>query len=397
MSGTLATEVKLARMALRAFKHENLAINLFYKDLDTEFKGVEVGGVVNVKVPIRFQSYEGRVAQPQNYAQSTIAVKVDKQRGVAWTTNQVDMTLNANPAKLYKELIVPAIREIATQVDLDLFTMALDVANTIGTAGTTPSTFLSIAQVAQRLTNVSVPQKGRKFVVDPAYQATMSDALKGLFQPSMVEDWLKSMSLGGLAQFDFFVSNNLPTLTKGTPGGTPLVNGANQTGSSIAIDGLTATTGTYKKGDVVTFASCYDVNPVNRVTQTYLKPFVVTANFTADSGGAGNLSISPAIVTEGAYKNCSVSPANNDAIVQLTSAASTCMNNIAFYPDAFAFVSVPIKLPDMEGIGHTETKDGISCTVTKGWDVKNGEMMYRVDFLYGKKALYPEQACRHLG
>lgn len=392
---TIATEVRLARMALRAFKHENLAINLFYKDLNTEFKGVEHGGVVNVKVPVRFQSYEGRVAQTQPYNQATIPVKLDKIRGVAWTTNQVDMSINVSHEKLYRELIVPAMREISTQVDLDLFTMVLDVANTIGTAGTTPSTFLSIAQVAQRLTQVSVPQKGRKFVVDPAYQATMADALKGLFQPSLVEDYLKSMSLGGLAQFDFFVSNNLPTLTKGAPGGTPLINGANQTGSSIAIDGLSST-GTYKKGDTVTFASCYDVNPVNRVTQTYLKPFAVTADFTA-SGGAGNLSISPAIVTEGAYKNCSVSPANNDAITQLTSAASTCMNNIAFYPDAFAFVSVPIKLPDYEGVGHTETKDGISCTVTKGWDVERLEMMYRVDFLYGKKSLYPEQACRHLG
>lgn len=394
---TIATEVKLARMALRALKHENLAINLFHKDLDSEFKGAEVGGVVNVKVPVRFQSYEGRQAQIQPYNQATIPVKVDKLRGVAWTTNQVDMTLNTKPEKLYQDLIVPAMREIATQVDLDLFTMVLDVANTIGTAGTTPSTFLSIAQVAERMTNVSVPQKGRKFVVDPAYQATMADALKGLFQPSMVEDYLKSMSLGGLAQFDFFVSNNLPRLTKGTPGGTPLVNGANQSGSSIVIDGMTGTTGTYKKGDVVTFASCYDVNPVNRVTQTYLKPFVITADVTADSGGNATLSISPAIVTEGAYKNCSASPANNDAITQLTSAASTCMNNIAFYPDAFTFVSVPLKLPDQDGVGHTETKDGISCTVTKGWDVMRMEMVYRVDFLYGKKALYPEQACRHLG
>lgn len=390
---SIATEVKLARMALRAFKHENLAINLFYKDLNTEFKGVEHGGVVNVKVPIRFQSYEGRVAQIQNYNQQTIAVKVDKLRGVAWSTNQVDMTITAKPEKLYQELIVPAMREISTQVDLDLFTMALDVSDAIGTAGTTASTFLTTAQVAGRMTKVSVPQQGRKLVVDPDYQVTMADALKTMYNPELVKDYLRKMYIGGIAQFETYISNNLPRLTVGVPGGTPRINGANQTGNSIAIDGLAAA-GTYKKGDVVTFASCYDVNPVNRVTQTYLKPFVVTADFTA-SGGAGNLSISPAIVTEGAYKNCSVSPANDDLIVHVTS--SNCANNIAFFPDAFAFVSVPLKLPDMEGVGHTETKDGISCTVTKGWDVKTLEMIYRVDFLYGKKSLYPEQACRLLG
>lgn len=396
MSGTLATEVKLARLALRAFTHENLAINTFYKDLNSEFKPMDAsGGVVNVKVPIRFQSYRGRVAQPQPYQQTTIPVKVDQHIGVAWTTNQVDVTVHTTPEKLYKELILPAMREIATQVDLDLFTLALDVANCIGTAGTTPNAYLTTAQVAGRMTNVSVPQKDRILVVNPDYQVVMADALKSVYQPEMVKDFLKKMYIGGIAQFDTYISNNLPRLTKGTPGGTPRINGANQTGSSIAIKGLDAS-GTYKKGDVITFASCYDVNPVNRVTQTYLKPFVVTADFTA-SGGAGNLSISPAIITEGAYKNCSVSPTNDDLIVQLTSAASTCMNNIAFYPDAFAFVSVPFQLPDMEGVGWTETKDGISCTVTKGWDVRNLEMMYRVDFLYGKKSLYPEQACRLLG
>lgn len=395
MSGTIATEVKLARMALRAFKHENLAINHFYKDLNSEFKSMDAsGGVVNVKVPIRFQSYKGRVAQPQPYNQTTIPVKVDQSIGVAWTTNQIDVSVHTTPEKLYKELIVPAMREIATQVDLDLFTLVLDVANCFGTAGTTPSTFLSTAEVAGRLTDVSVPTQGRILVVNSAYQVVMADALKTMYNPEMVKDFLKKMYIGGIAQFETYISNNLPRLTKGTPGGTPRINGANQTGASIAIDGLGGATSTYKKGDVVTFASCYDVNPVNRVTQTYLKPFVVTADFT---GASGNLSISPAIVTEGAYKNCSVSPANDDLIVQLTSAATTCMNNIAFYPDAFAFVSVPFKLPDMEGIGHTETKDGISCTVTKGWDVRNLEMMYRVDFLYGKKSLYPEQACRLLG
>ena len=303
------------------------------------------------------------------------------------------MTITAKPEKLYQELIVPAMREISTQVDLDLFTMALDVSDAIGTAGTTASTFLTTAQVAGRMTKVSVPQQGRKLVVDPDYQVTMADALKTMYNPELVKDYLRKMYIGGIAQFETYISNNLPRLTVGVPGGTPRINGANQTGNSIAIDGLAAA-GTYKKGDVVTFASCYDVNPVNRVTQTYLKPFVVTADFTA-SGGAGNLSISPAIVTEGAYKNCSVSPANDDLIVHVTS--SNCANNIAFFPDAFAFVSVPLKLPDMEGVGHTETKDGISCTVTKGWDVKTLEMIYRVDFLYGKKSLYPEQACRLLG
>ena len=51
----------------------------------------------------------------------------------------------------------------------------------------------------------------------------------------------------------------------------------------------------------------------------------------------------------------------------------------------------------MDGVGHTETREGLSVTVTKGWDVKELQMIYRVDFLHGQKPLYPEQAVRLLG
>mgnify|MGYP001578229365 CR=1 FL=1 len=390
---TMPTEVKIAKMALRALRNNNIAINLFYKDLNSEFGKVKEGGVVNVKKPIKFQSALGRTAQIQPYSQTTIPVKVDMHRHVAWEQNMIDATLVKSEKQLYKDLVEPAMIEIAAQVDLDLFTLVKDIPNAIGTAGTTPTTFLSVAQVAGRMTDISVPLKKRNLVVDSAYQVSMADALKTMYNPKLVEDYLQSMYIGGLAEFNVFISQNLPRLTVGVPGGTPLINGANQTGSSIAIDGLSAT-GTYKKGDIVTFASCYEVNPVNRVTQTFLKQFVVTADFTA-SGGAGNLSIEPAIVTTGAYKNCSASPANNDAITHKTS--SDCQNNIAFVKDTFAFVSVPIEIPDMPGVGHTETDEGLSVTVTKGWDVKELQMVYRIDFLYGKKTLYAEQACRHLG
>ena len=53
----LTTEVRLARMALRAFRNNNIATNLFYKDLNSEFKNVEAGGIVNVRKPIKFHDF----------------------------------------------------------------------------------------------------------------------------------------------------------------------------------------------------------------------------------------------------------------------------------------------------------------------------------------------------
>lgn len=393
--GELATEVRLAQMALRALKNNNLAINLFYKDLQSEFKAMpESGGIVNVKKPIKFQSYKGVEAKLQPYKEETIPVKVDNIRGVAWSQNQVDATLSKSPEKLYEMLIEPAMIEISTQIDLELFTMVNKVANGLGTPGNTPSAYLTIAQVAARATNIAVPDSKRKMVVTPTAQAVLADALKDVFHEGRVEKALEKMYIGGLAKMEFFISSSLPRLIKGTPGGTPKVNGANQTGTSVIVDGFAAA-GTLKAGEIITFSNVYDVHPVTRQAHTYLKQFVLNSDFTADGGGEGTLDIRPSIVTEGAYQNCSVGPANNADIVQVTNA--DCVSNIMFYPDAFCVQFVPIKIPDMQGVGHTETREGISVTVTKGWDVMKLQMVYRVDVLYGYRELYPEQAVRLFG
>lgn len=394
---TFATEVTLAKMALRALRNNSVALNLFNRQFKNDFN-YEKGAVVNVKKPMKFIASDGTKRQSQPVRQETTPIKVDTQKHVSWSTNQIDMTLSANPKRLYEEIVEPAMIAITTAVDVDLLTMALDVHNAVGTAGSTPSTYLVIGQVAQRLSDQSVPQKKRKIIIDTAAQVTLADALSkstGVNNPDMIKDFMKSMYLGGLAEMDFYVSQNLPRLTVGVPGGTPRVNGANQTGTSLVIDGMTATTGTYKKGDIITIADVNDVNPVNHNDLNYVKKFVITEDATADGSGNATLSISPAIITSGAYQTCTASPANDALITQVTS--SNCMNNLAFYPDAFTYVTVPIKLPDMEGVGKTVSAEGLTCTVTKGWDIDNYEMVYRIDILYGKKTMLADQACRLLG
>lgn len=83
--------------------------------------------------------------------------------------------------------------------------------------------------------------------------------------------------------------------TLGAGGGTPLVNGASQTGSSIVTNGWPNTTLVLKAGDLITFATgptlVYDV----------------TADGTSDGSGNLTLSISPNIPSGS-------SPGNNDAI-----------------------------------------------------------------------------------
>lgn len=81
----------------------------------------------------------------------------------------------------------------------------------------------------------------------------------------------------------------------GAGGGTPLVAGASQTGTSIDVDGFpTSTTDVVRAGDVVRFAGLDGV-------------YRITADASSDGAGAATLSIIPTIPAGG-------SPADNAAL-----------------------------------------------------------------------------------
>lgn len=85
-----------------------------------------------------------------------------------------------------------------------------------------------------------------------------------------------------------------PTVVKsglGSPAGTPLVNGASQTGRSVVTDGWNASINVFKAGDYVKF--------------DHDKVYTVTADATSDGSGNATIAIEPALVA---------SPANDSAV-----------------------------------------------------------------------------------
>jgi len=97
----------------------------------------------------------------------------------------------------------------------------------------------------------------------------------------------------------FFESNvgSLITLTHpqhltplGSAGGTPLVNGASQTGSSLVTDGWTVSTTVLKAGDIISIGT------------NGSKVYRVTSDVTSDVSGNATINIFPDLIS---------SPANN--------------------------------------------------------------------------------------
>ncbi|MPM97172.1 hypothetical protein SDC9_144345 [bioreactor metagenome] len=70
--------------------------------------------------------------------------------------------------------------------------------------------------------------------------------------------------------------------------------------------------------------------------------------------------------------------------------------NLAFNPNAFAFVTRPLVTP--QGVqSYVTSYNGVSLRVTRGYDMKYKKEMLSMDVLYGYKTMYPELACRYLG
>ena len=71
--------------------------------------------------------------------------------------------------------------------------------------------------------------------------------------------------------------------------------------------------------------------------------------------------------------------------------------NLAFNPNAFAFVTRPLVPAKGGAESYTTSYNGISLRVTVGYDMKYKKEMLSMDVLYGYKTMYEELATRVLG
>jgi hypothetical protein len=235
----------------------------------------------------------------------------------------------------------------------------------------------------------------------PATNASIADSLKGLFNPTpTISEQYKRGRMGTAIGYEWDYDQNLPTHTVGALGGTPLVNGASQTGASLITDGWTAAAATrILQGDVFTIGTgatgCYAVNPVTKANTGELRQFVATADAASDGSGNMTISISPSITTSGGQQTVVASPANNAAITVLGSANTVSPQNLVFHPDAFAvgFVDLPEPYTG-DAFRVTSEELGIAMRVWQSSDWQQDLHGVRIDALYGYTVFYPEFAVR---
>ncbi len=389
-ANSLLTPSIITKETLVILENNLVAAGKVNRQFENQF--VKIGASLTIRKPNRFVVTSGPGLSIQAISEPSTSITINLQKHVDFQFTSTDLTLTIEE---YSERYVkPAAAELANQLDFDVITNFNQVFNLVGTPGTVPASFQSLANVGQRMDEGAVPQDGRCLVLNPAAYWSMANALISLFVRSVAEPALKGF-LANIANFEIYEDQNIQSQTVGAYSGTPVVNGASQTGSSLVTNGWGANiTGVLNLGDVFTLSGVFAVNPKNRQSTGALQNFLVTAAANTDGNGNATLSIFPAITISGAFQTVNASPANLATITPKGSASTAYAQNLGFVRDAFGLVTVPLELPDGVDFKAREMYKNISMRIVRAFDITNYLFPCRIDLLYGTATFYPELACR---
>ena len=360
-------------------------------------EGAKIGTTLNVRKPPRYLGRVGQAIAIENATETSVPVVLNTQRGVDIQFSSQDLALSIDDFS--DRFIKPAIASIANAIDADGMAQFTSVYQNVGTPGTVPNALLTYLNAGVKLSNSAAPLDGERYVVvSPQMQATLVDALKGLFQAaSAIAEQYRKGEMGETAGFDFFMDQNVNTFTTGPQGGSPQVNGSNQTGSSLLTKGWTAAAASrLVVGDTFTIATTNQVNPQSRQSTGQLQQFVVTANFSSAADGTGTISISPPITPSGAFQTTDSTPADGSTITVSGAASTQTPQGLAFHRDWVTLACADLPLPGGVDMAArvADRQLGMSIRLVRAYNITTDQFPCRLDILYGWAPLRPELACR---
>jgi hypothetical protein len=130
-----------------------------------------------------------------------------------------------------------------------------------------------------------------------------------------------------------------------------------------------------------------------------LQQFVVVSNVTANATTTSSttLTISPPIITSGAFQTVSAAALDDATITILGTASTGYAQNMVFHKNAFSLVMVPMVSPPGAVDVARKSYNGYSVRVIPYYDGTNDVSNWRLDVLYGVKTVDARLATRLSG
>lgn len=391
MANTLLTISMITQESLRVLTGSLKFVTNVNQRYDQEFaiKGAKIGQTINIRKPARYVGRTGPVINIESQTETYVPLTLNQQYGVDLSFTSQEQTLSLD---MYSDRVIkPAMANIANRIDAYAMQYLSKVYNQVGSPGSAVSSLSTYLSAGVKLDQNLAPRDGSwKFVADPQTQATATSLGLNLFNPQpVISEQYRKGQLAQALGFEWYMDQNAPVHTNGTFSGTIQVNGAGQDGSDLVIDGLT---GTLTAGTVFTIAGVNAVNPQTKATLNVPQQFVVLANRT----GNGTMSISPAIVTSGAFQNVSAGPADDAQLTIAGASGVSTQLSVAFHPDAFVFGCSDLDVPGGtdRAFRATDPQTGLSVRIIRDYNVISDQWVTRFDILFGFNTLYEQLACR---
>lgn len=396
MSNTILTHQMIAREAAKMLVEEANLIKNINTGRSDEFgqnvQGYQKGDFVDIGIPNVPTVYDGATfaggGSAPDWTEAKVRLQLTKQKHVpvAFTAKEKKLNLTDFSRRVLK----PAMQSLISVVQADLLTdFTKSVPNVVGTWGTVPTTRTPYAQARAKLENFLAPTGDRTVLFSSDANAGLAEANATLFHDSKeIKGAFDDGAVGRYSGFDFFENQSMAVFANGA-GASYVADGAAQSGAALKVK---TGTGAMPKGTVFTIAGVNAVHPITGVSLGYLRQFVVTADY---AGGAGNVSIYPAIIPHSASVVGTVDAAPADAapVTVFGTASQAKRQNLAFHKDAFAAAFVPLPvLASCEG--YTATVQGVSVRVMTFGDGNADIERTRIDVLYGNATVRNDHACR---
>lgn len=448
MSNNLLTISYITNEGLIVLENELVVADKYDKQYSSEFavRGAKIGATVNVRRPPRYLGTFGPALNVEDTNETYIPVSLNYQFHVDVQFTTADLLLSMD---LFKTRVLkPMMATTANRLDSDAAYFAYqNIGQTVGTFGTSPSSYLTFAQARAQLANEAVPAGEKAAILDPLSMASATDGVKGLFNPQAslggyVQNGMIAREFAGL---NWYEGQNIVSFTTGAGGGSPTLTNTTHTAifsSGWSDSGFIETTGwtaaaaaRVTVGDIIQIAGVYPVNPQSRTRYgNTLKQFVVvppggyttqptgaaspglafaaatltsgtfdetTGVYSSTSGGALSIRIAECVITGGQFQNAT-SPSSSTAAITVNggaAAATVSPQSLVLHKTFAALATADLPLPGgVQMAARASDSDiGLSMRMVTQYTINNDAEPTRCDILYGFGTLYRSMGVRIAG
>lgn len=408
MANTFKVVDMVAKEALRIAHEKASFINTTDRQYDDSFKDNgwgKIGSVLRVREPNQYTRTQGsRVMDVQDQAESTQTITMATQDHTDMRFNSTELIQSVNSGAAFDDLsknyIEPAVSSLISGIEADYLAFCTKATYQVaGTAGTAINSLVAPGAARAKINQQLAPKDKRSMQMDSVTMGSLVNGVSAYFNPSSaISEQYKEGLIARTGMADFYENERVWTLANGNDVTSTTDAAAQVTDGGTTVDMADSITNA-AVGAVFTIAGIYDLHPETKAAYAHLKQFTVVSN------ASGVYTVSPATILTGPKRNMGSSTGtvlattdfNSKATVWIGAASTNYIQPLMYHKEAFQFVCADLPIMDDAQKCVRLNKEGLALRVWMASDIRNDELLMRIDILYGMAALRPQWACRLIG